>query len=72
MCGESSAICFPDAKLIGLDIGYFASCLTSNGIFPECKVDLQYFADIRNLPADSLRNVNAIVHLAGNIKRPYG
>ena len=55
---------FPNATLIGLDTGYFADCLTNSEIFPECRVDLQYFADVRKLPPGSLENVNAVVHLA--------
>ena len=50
----------PDAVLVGLDMGYFANCLTNEEILPECKVDLQYFADMRHFPTDSLiKPVNA-------------
>jgi len=62
----------PDAMLVGLDMGYFANCLTNADILPECKVDLQYFADMRHLPADSLRDVDAIVHLAAISNDPMG
>jgi len=55
---------FPDVELIGVDMGYFANCLTNKEIFPECRVDLQYFADVRYLPADTLKGVEAIVHLS--------
>ena len=62
----------PNAMLVGLDMGYFANCLTNEEILPECKVDLQYFADMRNLPTDSLRDVDAIVHLAAISNDPMG
>ena len=46
---------FPDAELIGFDIGYFAHCLTNPYAFPEVKLDKQVFGDIRKFPAD-MRN----------------
>ncbi len=63
---------FPDALLIGLDIGYFAHCLTSRDILPECRLNLQYFADIRQLPDDILSGVSAVVHLAAISNDPIG
>ena len=36
--------CYPDASLVGLDMGYFANCLSNAAILPECKVDVQYFS----------------------------
>lgn len=64
--------CYPDAELIGLDVGYFAGCLTSNGIFPECRVNIQHFADVRNIPQNFLKNIDAVVHLAGISNDPMG
>jgi nucleoside-diphosphate-sugar epimerase len=64
--------CFPDAELIGLDVGYFAGCLTSNGIFPECRVNIQHFADVRNISQNLLKNIDAVVHLAGISNDPMG
>lgn len=63
---------YPDAMLIGLDMGYFANCLTTVDILPECNVDVQYFADIRHLPEGALRNVDAVVHLAAISNDPMG
>jgi nucleoside-diphosphate-sugar epimerase len=62
----------PEATLIGLDAGFFASCLTSSDVFPECRVDLQYFADVRRLPGDVLNGVDAVVHLAAISNDPMG
>lgn len=63
---------YPDSKLIGYDLGYFADCLTNADIFPECRTDLQYFADIRQLSEDVLKDVDAVVHLAAISNDPMG
>jgi nucleoside-diphosphate-sugar epimerase len=63
---------YPEAKLIGLDMGYFANCLTNEKVLPECKVDTQYFSDVRRLPDDLLKEVKAIVHLAAISNDPMG
>ncbi len=54
----------PSAKLIGLDAGYFAHCLTHKGLLPETRVDTQHFMDVRDIQPDILEGVDAIVHLA--------
>lgn len=64
--------CWPDAELIGLDMGYFASCLTNAIVLPECKVDVQYFADIRRIPPDVFKDIDAVVHLAAISNDPMG
>ncbi len=63
---------YPEAELIGLDMGYFANCLTNEKVLPECKVDVQYFADVRQISTDLLKNVDAIVHLAAISNDPMG
>lgn len=63
---------YPDAILIGFDIGYFGNCITAADVLPECKVDLQYFGDMRNFPNDILQGVDGIVHLAGISNDPIG
>ena len=64
--------CHTDAQLIGLDMGYFANCLTNAAILPECKVDLQYFADVRKVPSNIFQDVDAVVHLAAISNDPMG
>ena len=64
--------CWPDAKLVGIDMGFFASCLTNVKILPECKVDVQYFADVRRISPDMLKDIDAIVHLAAISNDPMG
>jgi nucleoside-diphosphate-sugar epimerase len=63
---------YSDAMLIGLDTGYFANCLTNAKILPECRVDQQYFADVRNLPSGLLEGVDAVLHLAAVSNDPMG
>ncbi len=63
---------YPETELIGLDMGFFANCLTNAKVLPECKVDIQYFADVRQISTDLLKNVDAVVHLAAISNDPMG
>jgi nucleoside-diphosphate-sugar epimerase len=65
-------VSYPAATLIGLDMGYFANCLTNAEILPECRVNFQYFTDVRKCPKDLLKGVDAIVHLAAISNDPMG
>jgi nucleoside-diphosphate-sugar epimerase/2-polyprenyl-3-methyl-5-hydroxy-6-metoxy-1,4-benzoquinol methylase len=55
---------YPKAKIIGLDAGYFGHCITTRRILPETRVDIQYFQDVRDVKAEMLKGIDAIVHLA--------
>lgn len=63
---------YPEATLVGFDMGYFAHCLTDAEIFPECRIDVQHFGDMRQLPDTLLDGVDAVVHLAGISNDPMG
>jgi nucleoside-diphosphate-sugar epimerase len=63
---------FPDAELIGFDIGYFAHCLTNPSLFPEVRLNQQVFGDIRKFPEDLLNGVDAVVDLAAISNDPMG
>jgi nucleoside-diphosphate-sugar epimerase len=63
---------FPQAELIGYDMGFFAHCLTGAGRLPESRLDCQHFGDVRDLPTELLREVDAIVHLAAISNDPMG
>ena len=52
---------YPHATLVGLDMGFFAHCLTNAAYVPEARLDLQYFGDVRQLPAGLLEGTDAIV-----------
>lgn len=56
--------CFPDAELVGFDIGYFTHCLSNASYIPEVKLDAQYYGDIRKFPVELLKGVDVIVDLA--------
>jgi nucleoside-diphosphate-sugar epimerase len=63
---------YPEAELIGFDMGYFGNCLSSDGILPECRVDVQHFGDVRRFPRQLLIGVNAVVYLAALSNDPLG
>jgi nucleoside-diphosphate-sugar epimerase len=63
---------YPDARLIGLDLGYFANILAEPRILPECHLDVQYFGDVRKPPPEALAGVDAVVHLAAISNDPMG
>lgn len=62
----------PEAQLLGLDMGYFAHCLTTNDGLPERRLNSQWFGDVRALPPGLLDGVTAVVHLAGISNDPMG
>jgi len=62
----------PDATLIGFDTGYFAHCLTSPRVLPECRLDYQYFGDVRDFPDELLKGLDAVVYLAAISNDPMG
>lgn len=63
---------YPSSILVGLDMGYFAHCLTTREPLPECHTDAQYFGDMRKLPESIFEGVDAIVHLAALSNDPIG
>jgi nucleoside-diphosphate-sugar epimerase len=63
---------FPDARLTGLDIGYFAHCLTGAPALPERRLDAQLFQDIRTADRSVLEGVDAVVNLAAISNDPMG
>ncbi len=55
---------YPNATLVGLDMGYFAHCLTNTAVLPESRLDEQMFFDIRKVTKEHFKGVDAIVNLA--------
>ena len=62
----------PGSTLVGYDMGYFASCMTNAAILPECRIDVQFFNDMRQFPGNILDGVESIVHLAAISNDPMG
>jgi nucleoside-diphosphate-sugar epimerase len=62
----------PQARLEGLDTGYFAHCLTGVPAVPERLLDVQHYADVRTFDPAVLDGVDAVVHLAGISNDPIG
>jgi nucleoside-diphosphate-sugar epimerase len=63
---------YPDAELVGLDLGFFAHCLTGAQMLPENRLNQQIFADVRNITVEMLQDVYAVVHLAAISNDPMG
>lgn len=63
---------FPEATLVGFDMGYFGSSLTNAIVLPESRLDLQMIGDVRTMTADKLKGVDAVVHLAAISNDPMG
>lgn len=63
---------YPEATLIGVDMGFFGHCLTGVQTLPERLVNIQYFMDVRKLPSQLLNDVDAVVHLAAVSNDPMG
>ena len=63
---------YPEAELIGFDIGYFAKHLTNTSIMPEAYLNHQHFGDVRNFPEKLLNGVDTIINLAAISNDPIG
>ncbi len=63
---------YPNAEIIGFDIGYFANHLTNTDFLPEVKLDKQIIGDVRQFPAELLEGVDAITYLAAISNDPMG
>jgi nucleoside-diphosphate-sugar epimerase len=63
---------YPGATLIGYDMAYFASCLTNAAVLPESKLDMQLYGDVRDIKAEHLKGIDAVVHLAAISNDPMG
>jgi nucleoside-diphosphate-sugar epimerase len=63
---------YPDAILIGYDLGFFASQLTNKIFTPEMYIDQQIYGDVREFPEDILEKVDTVVQLAAISNDPIG
>lgn len=62
----------PAARLVGFDAGYFAGMLLDAGSLPDETPDLQIRGDVREIPEDLLKGIDAVVHLAAVSNDPMG
>ena len=62
----------PGVELVGLDIGYFAHCLTNSKVLPETRISTQLFMDVRSVPASAFEGVDCVIHLAAISNDPMG
>lgn len=63
---------YPDAEIIGFDIGYFAHCLSNPVFLPETKLNSQVYGDIRHFPENLLKGTDVVIDLAAISNDPMG
>lgn len=63
---------YPDAVILGLDMGFFANCLTASDYLPECRLDVQVFGDVRTVDHEVFKGVDSVVYLAAISNDPMG
>jgi nucleoside-diphosphate-sugar epimerase len=63
---------WPNARLSGIDTGYFTDCALDGSETAEHRIDQQFTADVRDLPAGVFSNIDAVVHLAALSNDPMG
>lgn len=63
---------YPDAEIVGYDVGYFSKYITSNRIAPESYLTTQHYGDVRNFPEKLLEGVDTVVALAAISNDPIG
>lgn len=63
---------FPQAWLVGVDPGYFASCYSSSEPSPERFINEQLYSDLRDLDLSRLKGIDSIIHLAAISNDPMG
>lgn len=62
----------PHAQIHGIDIGYFAHCLTGAVTSPEVYLDQQFYHDVRKIRPELFNDCDAIVLLAALSNDPIG
>jgi nucleoside-diphosphate-sugar epimerase len=63
---------FPEAYLVGYDLGWFGHCLIGADQLPETLLNEQRFGDVRDITASDLVGFDAVVHLAAVSNDPMG
>ena len=63
---------YPNATIVGYDLGFFAHCVTDVNVFPETLLNSQIFGDVRTMPSSFLVGFDAVVHLTAISNDPMG
>jgi nucleoside-diphosphate-sugar epimerase len=63
---------YPEAELVGYDMGLFAHCLTTRADIPERYLSRQIFGDVRDITPDLFEGADAVVQLAAISNDPMG
>jgi nucleoside-diphosphate-sugar epimerase len=63
---------YPNAELIGYDMGYFSKCLTNVDFLPDNQLNRQVFGDVRHYQESLFEGVDAVVYLAAISNDPMG
>jgi len=63
---------YPNAILMGFDVGYFAKLVTNTSISPDHFLDMQYYGDVRDFPEEILNGVDTVIHLSAISNDPIG
>ncbi len=63
---------YPDAELIGYDMGYFGNCLTNPPFLSEVKLNKQIIDDVRHFDENILEDIDTIIYLAAISNDPMG
>lgn len=63
---------YPDAEIIGYDLGYFSKFITNDLINPDVYLNQQYYGDVRQFPEKLLEGVDTVVTLAAISNDPIG
>lgn len=65
-------ISYPQAELVGMDMGLFAHCLTGVKATPEMVIDKQIYKDVRNVSEADFEGFTTVIHLAAISNDPMG